>query len=462
MTKASSDKRRTPTAAGEAAGPRGRIQVTYRRIADLKPDPRNPRVHTGEQIDRLAKSIQKFGFNNPVLVDRDLNIVAGHGRILACQQLDWEEVPTICVEHLSKAQARAYMLADNRLAEIAVWNDRLLAENLKELSALDLDFDLETTGFSTAEIDLFIENLSPASDGAEDPADHLPAATGPAVSQPGDVLLLGRNRVCCGSALQEEAYEILLHGEKAKLVVTDPPYNLKIEGNVSGLGAVRHRDFAMASGEMSTAEYITFLIAVFSSFARHSVDGSLHYAFIDWRHVLEMLTAGRKVYTELKAICAWIKGNAGMGSFYRNQHEFICVFKHGRRSHLNNIQLGQYGRNRSNVWHYPGANSFSRGGDEGNLLALHPTVKPVALVADAILDCSKRGDIVLDGFLGSGTTIIAAERTGRRCFGIELDPLYVDTIVRRWQAFTGQHAHLESTGRSFDEVAAEAKEHHGV
>ena len=241
----------------------------------------------------------------------------------------------------------------------------------------------------------------------------------------------------CGSALDAAAFTALMGEERAAMVFTDPPYNVPIDGHASGLGAIHHRPFPMASGEMDGAEFTGFLSQALRNLAAFSVDGSLHFICMDWRHVEELLAAGRDAYDELKNLCVWVKDNGGMGSLYRSQHELVFVFKHGRNGHRNNVQLGRFGRNRSNVWHYPGANSFARCGEEGNLLALHPTVKPVAMVADAILDCSARGDVVLDAFLGSGTTLIAAERTGRRCYGLELDPAYVDTIVRRWQALTG-------------------------
>jgi hypothetical protein len=213
----------------------------------------------------------------------------------------------------------------------------------------------------------------------------------------------------------------------------------------------------MACGEMDRAEFTAFLRQAFRNLAAFSLDGALHYICMDWRHLDELLGAGRDAYGELKNLCVWVKDNAGMGSLYRSQHELVFVFKHGRKGHRNNVQLGQFGRNRSNVWRYPGANSFARGGEEGNLLALHPTVKPAAMVADAILDCSARGEVVLDGFLGSGTTVIAAERTGRRCYGLELDPVYVDTIIRRWQVLTGGSARHAASGRLFDDLAREAE-----
>jgi DNA modification methylase len=350
------------------------------------------------------------------------------------------------------------MIADNRLAEIAVWDDRLLAQQFKDLSLLGLDFSLELTGFEMGEIDLRIASLDDPPETDADPADVVPdVATSPPLSKIGDTWSLGRHRILCGNALDAMAYAALMGEEKAAMVFIDPPYNVPIDGHASGLGAVHHRPFPMASGEMDRAEFTAFLAKAFQNLAAFSVDGAVHFICMDWRHVEELLAAGREVYGELKNLCVWVKDNAGMGSLYRSQHELVFVFKHGLQGHRNNVQLGQFGRNRSNIWRYPGANSFARCGEEGNLSALHPTVKPVAMVADAILDCSARGDIVLDAFLGSGTTVIAAERTGRHCYGLELDPAYVDTIVRRWQALTGSSARDASSGRRFDDLAREAE-----
>ena len=355
------------------------------------------------------------------------------------------------------------MIADNRLTEIATWDDRLLAQQLKDLSLLGLDFSLELTGFEIGEIDLRIASLEDLPKPDDDPADLLPELpAGPPVSKIGDLWLLDRHRLLCGSALDSAVFKALMGAERAAMVFSDPPYNVPIEGHVSGLGAIHHRPFPMASGEMDGAEFTAFLAGALRNFAAFSLDGSLHYVCMDWRHLEELLAAARGAYGELKNLCVWVKDKAGMGSLYRSQHELVFVFKHGRNGHRNNVQLGQFGRNRSNIWHYPGARSFSRCGEEGNLLALHPTVKPVALVADAILDCSARGDIVLDGFLGSGTTVIAAERTGRRCFGLELDPGYVDTILRRWQALTGGSARHAVSGRSFDDLVREAEAANGI
>jgi hypothetical protein len=429
--------------------------VIYRLIAELKFNPKNPRTHSRRQIQQIKRSLKAFGFVVPVLIDARGNVIAGHGRILAALLLGLTEVPTICLDHLTAAQAQAFMIADNRLTENSEWNERLLAEQLHDLSFVDLGFSLDVIGFETAEIDLKIEGLnSPAAD-TDDPSDALPAQSqGPVVSRPGDLWLLDRNRVLCDCALNPGAYSTLMSEELAQASFTDPPFNLPIENHVSGLGAIQHKNFTMASGEMSQAEFTSFLIRACSLHARHSVNGSLHFICMDWRHLMELLTAGNSVYSELKNLCVWKKDAAGMGSLYRSQHELILVFKHGDAPHRNNVQLGKYGRNRSNVWSYPSAKSFSRASDEGNLLSKHPTVKPAAMVADAIMDCTARDDIVLDGFLGAGTTVIAAERTGRRCYGLEIDPLYVDVIVRRWQAFTRSAARHAASGETFDEVQA--------
>jgi DNA modification methylase len=448
--------RSTPMQEAPPPHPREReLSVVYRPINDLKPDPSNARRHTRKQIRQLAASIETFGFNVPVLIDGADKVIAGHGRLLACRELGRTKVPTIRLEHLSEAQARAFMIADNRLTEIASWDEVLLGHQLKELAELNLDFSLEVTGFEMAEIDLLIEGATGPED---DPADQVPEkARGPTVTRPGDSWLLGRHRVYCGNALEDESYRLLMGGDRATLVFTDPPYNVSIDGHAGGLGAIHHRDFAMASGEMDEAQFTEFLTRALGLLARHSLDGAIHFICMDWRHMGELLAAGKRVYAELKNLCVWAKDNAGMGSLYRSQHELVFVFKHGRGTHRNHVQLGRFGRNRSNVWNYPGISSFARSGPEGNLLALHPTVKPVALVADALRDCSGRGEIVLDGFLGSGTTLIAAERTGRVCRGIELDPAYVDVAVRRWQAITGEAARHAESGREFDQITLEVR-----
>lgn len=429
-----------------------RMAITYRPICELRLDPANARVHGPKQVRQIARSIEAFGFNVPILVDAGLKIIAGHGRLLASRQLGWAEVPTICLDHMTPAQVRAFMIADNRLTETSVWNDQLLGEQLRELSLLDLDFSLEATGFDMAEIDLRIQALEDADTTITDAMDETPALATAAVSRAGDLWQLGRHRIYCGSALLDKSFDVLMDGKLAGIVFTDPPYNVRIDGHATGLGATHHREFMMGSGELTEAQFTEFLAVSCGLLSRHTHDGALHFVCMDWRHIGEMVRAGQQVYTELKNLCVWVKHNSGMGSLYRSQHELVFVFKQGRGAHRNNVQLGQYGRHRSNVWSYRGANGFGRCSEEITQSGLHPTVKPVQMVADAILDCSARGDIVLDGFLGTGTSMMAAERTGRCCFGIELDPRYVDAGIRRWEAFTGEQArHIES-GISFRDL----------
>jgi DNA modification methylase len=424
-----------------------RLEIDYVPTASLKPDPRNPRIHSDKQVRQIARSIQSFGFNVPLLIDEQRKVIAGHGRLLAARKLGWETVPAIRLSHLTDAQRSAFLIADNVLSANSTWNDRLLGEQLKFLSELELDFDLEVIGFETPEIDLLIDGLNVVA--AADPDDRVLETSGPAVTTHGDLWNLGKHRVLCGDSLVAANYDRLMGGAMADVLITDAPYNVPIHGHATGNGSVHHREFAMASGEMSSTEFTNFLTSAMFAARSNSVPGSLAYYFMDFRHMREMLAAGHEVYTELVNLCVWAKSNGGMGSFYRSAHELIFVFKNGTGSHRNNIQLGKFGRNRTNVWNYPSANSFGRADVEENFLALHPTPKPVALIADAIKDCTARGDLVLDPFLGSGTAIIAAERTGRRCYGLELDPLYVDTIIRRWQKQTGLEAVNVGTGETF-------------
>lgn len=414
----------------------------------LKPYKNNPRTHSKKHIRQIADSIEKFGWTNPVLADVDNRIIAGHGRVEAAKLLSMPSVPVLGIEGLSEAEIRAYVIADNKLAENAGWDRELLAIELQGLLEMDLDFDVTITGFETAEIDLLIGDLG---EGEDDDADLFPEidTSLPIVTQPGDLWQVGRHRLLCADATQPDSLELLMGGELAEMAFTDPPYNVPINGHVSGLGVVKHEEFAMASGEMTEAEFVDFLKTVLGSMAAHSRDGSIHFVCVDWRHVAELLTAGRHVYRELKNICVWAKTNGGMGSLYRSAHEFIAVFKHGTAPHTNNVELGRHGRYRTNVWSYLGMNSFGAERDEA--LKAHPTVKPVALVLDAILDCSNRNGIILDPFVGSGTTLVAAERSGRRGFGLELEPRYVDVALRRFQEFSGvEPLHVES-GLTFKE-----------
>ncbi|MCK6370406.1 MAG: site-specific DNA-methyltransferase [Gammaproteobacteria bacterium] len=439
---------RLPTDAGQEspAGLLQHLQVEYRPTELLRPARRNARSHSKRQIDQIAASIKRFGFVNPILVDGEGRIIAGHGRLAAARALKLERVPVLQLDHLSEADRRAYALADNRLAELAGWDRDLLAIEIQELSALEIDFDLTITGFEIAELDE-LRGHHPASEDDRLPAQIATAA----VSRPGDRWLAGPHRILCADAAHPTAYVALLDGERAAMVFTDPPYNVPIQGHVSGLGAVQHREFAMAVGEMSAAAFTAFLRTVCTHLVAHSTDGSLHFLCMDWRHLGQLLAAGESVYAEYKNLCVWAKDNGGMGSLYRSRHELIAVFKAGTAPHTNNIELGRYGRYRTNVWEYPGGNSLHAA--RGEELALHPTVKPVALVADAIKDCSRPGQIILDVFGGSGTTLLAAERTGRRGFLMELDPLYVDVTLERFERATGQAVQLAETGETFAAVA---------
>ena len=425
------------------------LKIVYKDPGQLKPRAKNPRTHTRRQIRQIAASITEFGFVNPILIDGAGGIIAGHGRAEAAKLLGMSDVPTVRVDHLTPAQIRAYVIADNRLAENAGWDRALLGLELQELS-VHLDFDVTITGFETAEIDLLIRDLNGDS---PDEADEVPAIdrSTPAVSRPGDLWHIGDHRLLCGDSLEPDSYVTLLGDQRAQMVFTDPPYNVVIDGHVSGLGKAKHREFPMASGEMSTQEFTHFLNTVLMRLAEFSSDGSLHFICMDWRHIRELLIAA-KTYSEMKNLCVWSKTNAGMGSLYRSQHELIFVFKNGLAPHINNVELGRFGRNRTNVWCYAGANSFGK--DRASDLVMHPTVKPVAMVADAILDCSKRGSIILDAFAGCGTTLIAAEKTGRRGYGIELDCHYTDTIVRRFGEIFGLKAVHAESELNFEQLKA--------
>lgn len=415
----------------------------------LMPWAKNARTHSKKQIRQIAESIRTFGFTNPVLIDEEGRILAGHGRVAAAKLLGQETVPCRRIASMSAEQKRAYVLADNKLALNAGWDEEMLAIELQGLLTTDLEFDIGVTGFSIPEIDSLIEGLSPQEPG--DPVEDALPPEGPRVTRPGDLWELGPHRVLCGDALKAETYDALLGSERAQMVFTDPPYNVPIEGHVSGLGKVKHRAFAMAAGEMSADAFTAFLETAFRHLASYSEDGSIHFVCMDWRHMSEMLAAGGAVYTELKNLIVWAKDNGGMGSFYRSRHELIFAFKQGTAPHINSFELGQHGRYRTNVWQYRGVNSFAKGRMEE--LTLHPTVKPVVMIADAMKDVSRRGGLVLDAFGGSGSTLIAAHKTGRRARIIELDPIYVDRMIRRWQVYAKDEAILAGTGKCFDDLA---------
>ncbi len=432
-------------------------RIEFIAIGQLKPYPRNARTHSKKQIRQIAESIERFGFTNPVLIDDADMILAGHGRVEAAKQLGMDVVPCVRLSSMSETEKRAYVLADNKLALNAGWDEDILAGELELIREDVGEIDIGITGFSVAEIDTLLDPAETGQTPQDDRDDELPEPTSLAVSRAGDVWQLGEHRLACGDARDEEVYRALMSAgrgrrkvELAQMVFTDPPYNVRIRGNVSNSNG--HREFVMASGEMSQDAFVAFLTSSFERMIAWSTDGSIHFICMDWRHIDEISAAGRAVYSELKNVIVWVKDNAGMGSFYRSRHELIFAFKNGIATHINAFGLGQGGRYRTNVWNYRGITSPTK--DAREALTLHPTVKPVAMVADAIKDCSQRGGIVLDPFCGSGTILIAAQKAGRRARAIELDPLYCDTAVRRWQLFAKDDAILAATGETFDEITA--------
>jgi len=428
------------------------LTIEFVDISQLRPYPKNARTHSKKQLRQIADSIKTFGFTNPVLISDDKEIIAGHGRVEAAKLLAMENVPTVRLSHLNAAQRSAYVIADNKLALNAGWDREVLAIELQAL--IDLDFGVEITGFSLAEVDLVLDEARDASPEPSHDADEEIPRLGDshsATTRPGDLWLLGRHRLLCGDSRSREAFNCLLGGEIVDLVFTDPPYNVPIDGHVCGLGRIRHREFSMGAGEMSRQAFASFLQLTLGHAAACCRDGAIAFVCMDWRHLGELLAAGQEVFSELKNLCVWNKANGGMGSFYRSKHELVFVYKVGAAPHTNTFGLGDTGRYRTNVWDYAGVNSFRSG--RADELAMHPTVKPVALVADAIRDCSRRSETVLDPFGGSGTTLIAAENTGRRARLIECDPAYCDQILRRFERITGKLPRHAATGQTFETMA---------
>ena len=404
------------------------LKVDYRSPSTLTPYTNNARLHPRKQLDQLKLSIKANGFTNPILVDKAGVIIAGHGRFIAARELGLESVPVIELGDLSDAQVRALRLADNKIALNSGWDVDLLRLELGELASSEIEIDLGLTGFSTGEIDVL---LSPPADPDDD---TIPAVKASPSTKLGDIWQLGEHRVGCGDA-RDEAFVRMVIGPDRQIdcAFLDPPYNVRVQGHANVKS--KHREFAMASGEMSSLAFRTFLAETLGNCVEISRDGAVHFICMDWRHLEDLRAVGDELYGEQLNLCVWNKSNAGMGSLYRSKHELVSVYRVGEAAHFNSVELGRHGRNRTNVWDYPSVNTF-QGAKRGDL-ALHPTVKPTALVADAIQDVTRSGDLVLDIFLGSGTTLIASERTGRRFCGIEIDPTYVDIAVDRWVAMTG-------------------------
>lgn len=410
-----------------------RLEVDYKQIGQLIPDPRNARTHSKKQVTQIADSISVFGFTNPVLADPEGNLIAGHGRLRAAKELDLTEVPVITLSGLSEPQKKALRLADNKIALNAGWDTEVLKLELADLSLPDVDIDLGLTGFSTGEIDVVLAD-------SQDPDDEvIPAVPADPRVQAGDIWQLGEHRVACGDGRDVEFLQnVVGEGAAIDCAFLDPPYNVKINGHVNAKG--RHREFAMASGEMSETEFRSFLSDTLGACAKVSREGAVHFVCMDWRHMDDVTASVGDIYDDLLNICVWNKSNAGMGSLYRSKHEMVFVYRAGNAPHLNNVELGKHGRNRTNVWDYPSVNSMR--GSRREDLALHPTVKPVAMVADAYQDVTKQGELVLDIFLGSGTSLIAAERVGRAFRGLDIDPAYVDVAMQRWSDLTGKEPKL--------------------
>lgn len=426
------------------------LTVNYVPLETLGIYQNNPRQHGLKQLVRIGNSIEKFGFINPILIDENNIIIAGEARLEAARNRGLKQVPVIRLTHLTKAQKRAYRIADNRLAEQGTWSIEKLQIELKEIEIEDPQISLTSTGYDMGEIDVILEGKQEKLDSK---VNNIPfIADNEIVTQEGDIWQLGSHRIICGNSLKRETLNSLMDGRKADMVFTDPPYNVKINGHVCGAGSVKHAEFKFASGEMTTEEFTKFLRSSFELLCEFSKDGSLHYICMDWRSCKEILIAA-EVYDQFKNICVWRKDNAGMGSFYRSQHELVFMFKHGKQPHINNIELGVHGRYRTNVWCYPGVNTPSA--ENAEKRAMHPTVKPVEMIKDAILDASNRGGIVLDTFLGSGSTLIAADKAGRICYSAELEPKYVDTAIRRYEALGNSKVAIHlATGKTYKELLA--------
>ena len=423
--------------------------IEYRRVGALTAYQNNPRKHPEKQIFKLMASISQFGFALPVLVDEGSVIIAGEARVEAARRLGISELPVLVAHQWSKAQVRAYRLADNRLAELASWDQDLLAIELAGIIEID-EVGIELLGWETAEIDLLLDGER--INNAADPVDEVPELPKVPVSETGDLWLLEPHRLLCGSSLDAGNWAILMDGQAAAMAFTDAPYNVPVLGHVCGLGKVSHAEFAMASGEMSGPEFTSFLTTGVAQMADQLKDGAVLTLAMDWRHSNEMLAAIAANGMTLLNMCVWNKTNGGMGSLYRSKHELFWIAKKGTAPHTNNVELGKHGRYRTNVWDYAGVNSFGKARMAD--LADHPTVKPTALVADAIRDVTHPGEIVIDAFMGSGTTILAAERTKRIAYGIDIEPGYIDVAIRRWEAMTGKAAILAETGETFAGVAS--------
>lgn len=414
-------------------------------VAALRPAHRRARSTTPERLLAIMDAIRVFGQTHPILIDDDRHVVCGHVVWAAMKELGQERINCIVLHHLTADERRAYAIADARLGETGSWDLDALKIELSDLA--DIEVNLDVLGFTPQQLDIIITDDDAEREEAEP---DTPADT-PIVSSIGDCFLLGRHRIICGNALEPATYKNLMGDDRAAVVVSDAPYNCPIENFVSGLGAHRHVDFSQAVGEMTDEEFERFLGTYLDNCKRHCSDGAVIFAFMDWRQIDILLGAGKRIGLKRLQVVVWNKGVGAMGSLYRSAHEFCAVFCNGNSAATNNIELGRHGRDRTNVWSYPGATR--RGSSAAEALKDHPTPKPVEMIADALRDVSKRGDIVLDPFLGSGTTIMAAEASRRIAYGIELEGKYVDRAIRRWESKTGRQAIHVATNLTFSELA---------
>lgn len=412
------------------------LSIQYIEIEKLKRYEQNAKIHTEKQIKKLVSSMKQFGVVTPILVDKYFTVIAGHGRLEAFEKLQLKQVPVVMLEHLTETQVRAYRLADNRIAEDAIYDENLLRIELEEIIIND-EIEITDIGFDVSEIDsIIVDNYSGKKEKAEK-ADELNSLKIEQKVKLGDIWQMGNHILICSDSTDNNVFQELMQDKKADLVITDPPYNVPIEGHVC---KTKHEEFQMASGEMSPEEFANFSEKFMTNLANFSKDGSLHYVFIDWRSINIFLNTGSKIYTDLKNICVWNKLIGGMGSFYRSQHEFVCVFKNGTKNHTNNVELGKNGRYRTNVWDCKGISATNP--KSLHLLRMHPTVKPVGLLHEIILDASCSGEIVLDPFGGSGSTLIACELAKRKARIVELSPHYCDLIIQRYKEQFNKEAYF--------------------
>lgn len=414
------------------------LKFSYEKVENLKPNPKAPKQHPKAQIEDLKMSITEYGMVLPLLVDENMKIISGHAVFIAAQELGFTEVPIVKAKHLTKAQKCALTIALNKISEKSIWNVPLLRESYDLL--IEENFDIRKTGFETGELEFLILNEASDEENESDPADDLPDENEILRKvNAGDLYGLGANRLLCGDSLKQESYDVLLGEDRAQMILSDFPFNVPINHHVCGNGKIKHREFKMASGEMSPEEFIEFLKIAMGHLIKYSIDNSLHYIFADWRHVLEFSIAG-KLYPKFKNICIWNKLVGGQGSGYRSQYEMVFLYQNGKGKYINNIQLGKFGNYRTNVWDFKGVHVSNP--ENKDDLRFHPTCKPVKMLRSAILDATNPNDIVLDNFSGSGSTILACEDTHRKCYAIEIDELYCDTAIFRWEQLTGKKAVL--------------------